>query len=73
VVREFRWSADAPGQNVNMGQLVSPHEPFKSCVEVAGFADADKLGFSNTGWIWCYDPGAEESASSDGGRDPGLS
>jgi hypothetical protein len=54
VLREFLYDRDSPEANIDIGQLDDPHEPFETWVEVAGFVDDDRLGFSEGGWLWLY-------------------
>ena len=54
VIREFLDDRSAPESNVNRGLSDSQHEPFTTWVDVAGFVDADALGFCENGWLWVW-------------------
>ena len=54
VVREFLDDANDPDSNVNVGQLECESVRFTSWIDIAEFVDADKLGFSDSGWLWVF-------------------
>ncbi|CAN5710310.1 hypothetical protein BH09VER1_BH09VER1_44260 [soil metagenome] len=56
ILREFRQDRYSPDVNVNLGHLGDEHEPLRTWVEVASFMEADKLSFSNEGFLWIYRP-----------------
>jgi hypothetical protein len=54
VVREFLDNPHHPKANRNFGSSDVEGEPFESWVDVAGFVDADNLGFSEAGLLWVW-------------------
>jgi len=58
VIREFSDEPGSPETNVNLGMIESDSEPFEHWFDVAGFVDADELGFSEAGllWVWAAEP-----------------
>jgi hypothetical protein len=54
VVREFLDDPDNPEAKTNRGSSDVEGEPFESWVDIAGFVDADDLGFSESGLLWVW-------------------
>ncbi|WP_435006056.1 hypothetical protein P12x_003730 [Tundrisphaera lichenicola] len=55
VIREFLDDPGSPEPHINTGAIESEYEPFECWSDVAGFVDADPLGFSEAGLLWVWD------------------